>query len=216
MLMLALLPGDVWKAWVNDSLSTPTPPTKRERGLLGVGAMPRLPPALLPGALGTPLTAPPQSSLQPGPWDLQILPQSCLAWESPPGWLIVPLLPLFLCRIVPVISILHAQRLHRKAWLPLGLPRRPADRAQVSCWRGLPAQAGLPGLSQSPGCCGMPEHMARGPTLFAYLGPLCLRWGAGDPGPSCDIGRCMESLHIFSSRSMPCISQKLCVCFLLS
>lgn len=94
--------------------------------------------------------APPQSSLQPGPWDLQILPRSRLAWESPPGWLIVPLLPLFLCRIVPVISILHAQRLHRKAWLPLGLLRRPADGAQVSCWRGLPAQAGPRGPVPEP------------------------------------------------------------------
>lgn len=51
LLMLALLPGDVWKAWVNDSLSAPTSPTKRERGLLGVGAMPRLPPS--PPSRGT-------------------------------------------------------------------------------------------------------------------------------------------------------------------
>lgn len=91
-----------------------------------------------------------QSSLRPGPWDLQLLPQSRLAWESPRGRLIVPLLHFSSAALFPLSASYKLQRLHRKVWLPPGpLPRR--RWAQVSCWQGRLHNQVPPRLSQNPG-----------------------------------------------------------------
>ncbi|XP_053434337.1 retinitis pigmentosa 1-like 1 protein [Nycticebus coucang] len=76
-----------WKgpSWVYNSLAAPAPLAQRRLPEEGLGA---------------------QSPARPlGPANPSSPPP---AWESPHHQLIVPLLPLFPCRIVPVISILHA------------------------------------------------------------------------------------------------------------
>lgn len=152
--------------------------------------------ALFPGILGNPLIALPQSSLRPGPWDLQILPRSRLAWESPHGRLIVPLLPLFLCRIVPVISILHTAAAAQESVAAA----ETAAGAQVSCWWGLSAQSWAPwACPRVPAVC--PGGGVHGTRLCSIWGILALgAWGGEQetlgPGPplsSYDIGRHTQS-----------------------
>lgn len=140
-------------------------------------------PALLPRTLGNPLTAPPQSRLRLGPWDLQILPRSRLAWESPHGRLIVPLLPLFLCCIVPVISILHTAAAAQESVAAAEAAAEAAAGAQVSCWWGLPAQS-CPSRAgpRVPALCPGGEVHGMQRALFGVLGSWCLGWRVGDSG----------------------------------
>lgn len=107
-----------------------------------------------------------QSSLRPGPWDLQLLPRSRLAWESPCGRLIVPLLHFSSAALFPLSASYKLQRLHRKVWLPPGLLLR-RRWAQVSCWRGRLHNQVPPRLSQNPGC--LP-----GPWVAGYKAVLSL------------------------------------------
>lgn len=78
--------------------------------------------------------------------------------------------------LFPLSASYTLQRLHRKAWLPLRLLRRLAAGAQVSRWRGLPAQSGPPpGLSQSSSRLRgwwSTRHVAM--LSLGYLGSQCL------------------------------------------
>ena len=116
-----------------------------------MGARLRLPPSSLPGpwAPPAPRSIPPRSRLQAGPWDLRILPPSRLAWESPSGPLIVLLLPLFLCLIVPVISILHAAAAAREGMAAAEAVAEARGQGPGVRVAALPAQSGPPGLPQS-------------------------------------------------------------------
>lgn len=164
------------------------------------------PPALLPRTLGNPLTAPPHSRLRPGPWDLQILPRSRLAWESPHGRLIVPLLPLFLCCIVPVISILHTAAAAQESVAAAEAAAEAAAGAQVSCWGGLPAQscpsqAGprVPALCPAGGVHGTQQALF-GVSWFLVLGVEGRRlWAQAPHFPAMILGG-IHMLHVSSSQ----------------
>ena len=172
--MLAPLPGEGWKVppWGHDSLSAPALPTERE-GSRGGGRWLEqcrgCPPQLLPRAPGSPLRAPPRGSLRPGPWDLQLLPPSRPAWESPAAASLSrrcrsSSAPLFLLSATSTL-----QRLHGKAWLPLRPRPRPA---QVSCWHSRVLQP-----------CPRARGGLRGARPCAFGGILVLgAWeeGAGD------------------------------------
>lgn len=178
---LARLTREGWK--VPSQVHDPLPHPWREGGCSnGTAALGRdsRTPALLPGALGTPLTAPTHSRLQQGPWDLQILPRSRLAWESPSGRLIVPFLPLFLCRIVPVISILHAAAAAQESVAAAEAAAEAADGPRCPAGGGCLHNQVLPRLSQSPGR--LPGRQSAGRTVcLGYLGSWCLRSWAPAP-----------------------------------
>lgn len=155
---------------------------------------------------GLPPPSQPHSSLQPGPWDLQILPPSRLAWESPHGQCIVPLLPLFLCCIVPVISILHAtaaaQESSTAAEATAGAGgRRPGPRCLAG---GAACVVMSPRLVlETVGGC-----MACGPALLGVillLGAWGEGWGTLNPAPlsCCDIWRLTQPLQVSPSRPIP-------------
>lgn len=174
------------------------------------------PPALLPGALGTPPNhLETQSSLQPGPWDLQILPRSRLAWESPRGRLIVPLLPLFLCRIVPVISILHAAAAAQESVAAAEAAAEAADgrrcpAGRAACTIGSPTPD-----SESRPSARVVECRVRGPDLFGVFWSLVLEaLGQGPLLSSSDIGRHVQFLQVSPSRSLH-KSESPCHSFLL-
>lgn len=199
---------------VNDSLSAlPHPQREREESLgdwNNVTAALRRdsqPPALLPGALGTPLTTSRHravSGLAPGTCSSFLGPR--LAWESPRGRLIVPLLHFSSAALFPLSASYKLQRLHRKVWLPL----RPLLRrrwAQVSCWRGRLHNQVPPRLSQNPGRLPGPWGAGYKAMLsLGYFGSWCLRrWAHA----LCFPALMSEGMHSFckSLRQGPWTSQ---------
>lgn len=171
-----------------ESLSAPAPPT----GMCGCR----------PGewSLGRPPSARHSavSSLAPGTRKSFLAPaglgESCRR-------LIVLLLPLFLCGIVPVISILHpaaaVQESQAAAEAAAGAVAEAARTAQVSCWRGQPHRQ-----SHRPFPESRPSGVLGSGVLNTWLGSPCgiltsvLRVGERrlrprHPLSSYDVGRCV-------------------------
>lgn len=129
------------------------PHPQRETGSLGgwsngkaAARRDNLPPALLPGAPGnTPSRLATRAVSGPAPGTCRSFLDPAWPGRVPATRLIVPPLPLFLCRIVPVISILHTAAAAQESVAAAEAAAEAAAGAQVSRRPGLPAQSCPPG-----------------------------------------------------------------------